>query len=179
MLRLPTRLVLLAGAVLLSVGVVAASGLTALTIDRTVGAEVVADNSTAAVKIECLDNSGSGGLNYQPVCEYSAGGVVTLKLHKALGTGATGFNPSASFTVGDQAGGKRVLKLTNNSGIGIKVWLDDGTNRIKMYNQSGGLVNSSASAQVIAPGTSHAFYFTVDTPPTTGTLSATLRIRKQ
>jgi hypothetical protein len=162
--RFTDRIVLATLAVALSIGVVGAAGLTQLMVDRTVEAQVVADNQDAAVRFECLDNSSAGGPNYSAVCNQPANGVVTLQLHKRINSAGTiGFNNAAYFKIGDSTANKRVLKITNNSPIGIKVWLEDSGNRIKMYNQSGSQVSSSATAQAIASGTSHEFYFEVDT----------------
>ena len=182
-MRLTWRFFVALTVVVLSIGVVAAAGLTELSVDRTVEAEVVADNNNAAVKFECLDNSNNGGPNYSAVCQ-EADGVVTLELQRGVNSsGAIGFNNKAYFKIGDAAANKRVLRVTNNSAIGIKVWLQ-GSNNIKMYNQSGSAVDSSASAQAISPGASHEFYFEVNTQsspvssvPTT--LSATLKVEEQ
>ena len=175
MIGLPFRLVLVTLVLVLAVGLVAASGLTTLTIDRTVQAMVVADNDNAAVKLECLPD-------YEAVCSYDeATGVVTLQLHKALGEGADGFNPNAVFALGSQD--EPVLQITNNSGISVEVWLTSAPEDvIRMYNESGVRVKSDRSAEVISPGSSHHFYFEIHTPELDdleeGQPTATLRIRE-
>lgn len=178
MFGLPLRLVLVTLVLVISVGLIGASGLTRLTIDRNVEAAVVADNANAAVRLDCLNHSPDGP-DYSGVCVVDGQtGVVTLQLHKALGEHAEGFNPNAHFEVGGAGENQRVLAITNNSGISIEVWLSDPEGAISMFNESGAEVGSDDSAQVIGPGNSHEFYFTIDTPPALDALRATLNIRE-
>ncbi len=154
------------------VSAIPTSALTAVTLTRPAQAEVVSDNSTAAVHIECINNS--GGPNYSNVCSYSTTGAVTLLLTNGIGGSATGFNPAASFTIGSTS--YPVVKVTNNSMITVKVWLDGSNSQLKMYDAGANLSrDSNTNAAFINPGASQQFYFTVDT--TSGqTLSATLHV---
>jgi hypothetical protein len=156
------------------VSAIPTSALTAVTLTRPAQAEVVSDNSTAAVHIECINNS--GGLNYSNVCDYGATGAVTLRLKNGIGGSATGFNPAASFTIGST--NQRVVKVTNNSMIPVKVWLDGSNSQLKMYDAGGTLRDSNTNAASISSGASQEFYFTVDTTSASSgqTLSATLHV---
>lgn len=157
-------------------GALAATALTQLSLNRTVSAQVIADgNAAAAVQITCIDNSPNSGPNYTTVCQYDANGKVTLDLNRGLKpAGGTNYNPDAQFTLGSTT--FRVVRVTNNTVIPIKVYLNDPTNKIKMYDQGGALRNGSANADTVPVGSGREYYFTVDTggSGSGSTLSASL-----
>jgi hypothetical protein len=171
-------LTLLLGMVILFAGIYGTAALTSVTIDRSVEASIAADNSTAAVKLECVDNSAALGTNYTPLCIYT-NGVLTLELHRAVdSTGTIGFNPDAIFVVGAAAADSRVLRITNNSGISIKVQMPDVSDILMKLEVTGATVNTT-TPHVLTAGTSAEFFFQINTPASLTTpLTATLQIRE-
>lgn len=170
---------LLAGTVVLA-GAYATAALTAVTIDRTVSAEVKADNdANVAVKMVCLDNSGGGGTDYTGLCQYDANGELTIELHRIIGA-AYGFNPDATFVIGEAGANQRVFQVTNNAPVDIKVGFN-ATDITMQVETSGAAVGAAGSGNevTVSAGTSKEFYFTVTTPASPpATLSGTVQIRK-
>jgi hypothetical protein len=170
------NLFMLLGLMLTLAGIYGTAALTSLTVDRTVTASVAADNTNAAVKLECLDNS-PGGTNYSPLCEYT-NGVLQLQLHKALSAdGSIGFNPDAAFVIGAAGAGSRVFRVTNQTANDIEVWVDSAGSAIKLNRETDGASVTSAAKEELAPGAAREFFFTVETPASTDPLTATLRVR--
>lgn len=171
-------LMLLLGTVISLAGIYGTAALTTITIDRTVSAAIAADNSTAAVKLECVDNSLAGGTNYTALCIYT-NGVLTLELHRAIAAdGSIGFNPSATFGIGDAAADKRVLRITNNTAGNINVRMPD-LSDILMKLEVTGVTVDTTNPVTIAAGTAKEFFFLINTPADLTTpLTATLEIRE-
>lgn len=152
---------------LLTIGYGSAA-LTAISLDRSVGAGTVLvdTDSNVAVKFSALGTY-TGFIT-------ETNGKVSFNLAKAIknGVAGAGYNTEAQFTVGN--GTTPVFQVTNNSDVAIKVTMAAGAVGLSLYDDA----DAAAGTTSIAPGASDSFYFKIDTAgkiPTTA-LTGTLHV---
>lgn len=145
-----------------------AAALSSVSLEREVSATVLADkNDNVAVKFEGL-------VDYTSIVKQNANGEVSFDLSEVLGS-ANGFNTEAQFTIGSTAG--YVFKITNNSGIAVKVSMVSNADSIVLYESAGAV---AAGGTTIAVGAAKEFYFGIDTAgiPKNTALEGTLSVEE-